>query len=345
MNHRLLGYVVLLLIGGAVPGAAESRPDAEGAAGLTQPSAAVQQDTSHGNETEFAILPPPTRISPHVYAWLGPQEPPNPGNKGFRMNLGFVVGTHAVAVLDTGYYPAMAEEMVRHIRKLTKLPIKYAVNTSSQPYRFFGNVVFHKLGTTIIAHHKEVERMREQQSNFAGAIQRTLELPSDSVALPNLPDQIINDDILLDLGGGVKLELMHLKAAHTPAPLLVHVPKDNVIYTGDVLYAGRLPALVAGGNIKEWLETFDSLRRFGTATFIPGHGAPGPLQDFEFTTYEYLSLLHGHMERMVKTDVEMEDAIRMLDQSKFAKLPNYSALAARNASRAYLEAEQASLLR
>ena len=47
------------------------------------------------------ILPAPTRVSEHLYAWIGPHGGPSPENKGFRMNMGFVVGKDAVAVSAT----------------------------------------------------------------------------------------------------------------------------------------------------------------------------------------------------------------------------------------------------
>ena len=48
-------------------------------------------------------LPAPVQVSDHTWAWIGPYGPPSKENRGFRMNLGFVVGNEAVAVIDTGY--------------------------------------------------------------------------------------------------------------------------------------------------------------------------------------------------------------------------------------------------
>ena len=48
-------------------------------------------------------LPSPRQIASHSYAWIGPYGPPTKENRGFRMNLGFVIGDDAVAVIDGGY--------------------------------------------------------------------------------------------------------------------------------------------------------------------------------------------------------------------------------------------------
>jgi len=284
------------------------------------------------------ILPPPQKISAHVYAWIGPHGGPSKENQGFRMNMAFVVGSNAVAVLETGYTEAMAKEMLAHIAKITKLPVKYAINSNSQPDRFFGNDVFRQQGATIVAHAKEAERMARTRDELAAGVERALGLPAGSVTPPGSPDKVVTADTRIDLGG-VVLAVRHFGAAHTPAPLVVHVPADNVVYAGDILYGGRLLAVIPEGNAKAWVSTFDALQTFGNATFIPGHGKPGKLGAFKFPTRDYLALLNEHMAKMVEEGVGMDDAIKGLDQSRFAKLENFDELAGRNASWVYLERE------
>ena len=287
------------------------------------------------------ILPPPQKVSAHVYAWIGPHGGPSKENQGYRMNMAFVVGEKAVAVIETGYTEAMAQEMLKHIAAVTKLPVKYAINSNSQPDRFFGNEVFRKNGAQIIAHEKEAKRMAETGGDLAGAVERSLGLPGGSVKAPNPPDKMITKDMSLDLGG-VKVLLRHFGAAHTPAPLVAHIPADNVVYAGDILYSGRLLAVVPGGNVKAWITTFDSLKVFGNATFIPGHGKPAKLAAFKFSTRDYLTTLYTHMKAMVAQGVALDDAVKRLDQSKFSKLENFQELAGRNANMAYLESENES---
>lgn len=295
-------------------------------------SAAVHAEVSR------SILPPPQKVSAHVYAWIGPHGGPSKENQGYRMNMAFVVGTNAVAVIETGYTEAMAQEMLKHIAAVTKLPVKYAINSNSQPDRFFGNEVFRRNGAQIIAHEKEAKRMAENGGDLAGAIERILGLPNGSVKAPNPPDIIIAKDMSLDLGG-VKVMLRHFGAAHTPAPLVAHIPADNVVYAGDILYSGRLLAVVPGGNVKSWINTFDALKTFGNATFVPGHGKPAKLAAFKFSTRDYLTTLHTHMKTMVAQGVALDDAVKRLNQSRFSRLENFQELAGRNANMAYLESE------
>jgi len=286
------------------------------------------------------ILPEPTKLSDHVYAWIGPLDGPSKENQGYRMNMAFVVGKETVAVLETGYTEAMGEAMLQHIRAVTDKPVKYAVNTNSQPDRFMGNPAFRRAGATIIAHKVSAERMAAQGANLAGSIEQILELPAGSIKVPQAPDRVITDKTKLDLGG-VMVILDNFGPAHTPAQLVAEIPEDKMVYTGDMLYAQRLLAINTDGNIKSWLAAFDRLKQFGNATFIPGHGQPGKLSDFDFPTRQYLDLLFSHMSKAVDEGTGLQDAIDSLDQSRFSKLANFDDLAGRNASRAYLEREAA----
>jgi glyoxylase-like metal-dependent hydrolase (beta-lactamase superfamily II) len=288
-----------------------------------------------------SILPPPQKLSAHVYAWIGPLDGPSKENNGYRMNMAFVVGSKAVAVLDTGYTEAMGKEMLAHIRQITNVPVKYAVATNSRPDRFMGNPAFRAAGIPILAHRDTAKNMAAQGGNFAGGIERILELKEGTVKIPKAPDQIITKKTQLDLGD-ISVSLENFGPAHTPAQLVAHIPADNMVYTGDLLYADRLLAVIPDSNTKAWLENFDKLKQFGNATFIPGHGKPGPLSYFDFPTRQYLNLLFTHMNKMVDEGVDVQDAINRLDQSKFSKLANYDLLAGRNASWTYLEREAAS---
>jgi len=287
------------------------------------------------------ILPAPQKISEHVYAWIGPLPGPNKENQGFRMNLVFIVGKEAVAVMDTGYTEAMAKEMLTHIAKITPLPVKYAINSSSQPHRYMGNKVFLDAGATVIAHKKEVARMEKDGGQMAAGVERALELPSGAVKPPPAPNKVIDNDLQLDLGG-LQIQVKHMGTTHTPAQLIVNVPADKVVCAGDTLYRERLLAVLPVSSVKSWLAAFDDLKQFGDSTFIPGHGKPGKLSDFQFSTRDYLALLYNHMKKMVDDGVDIQDAIKKLDQSKYSKLANFENLAGRNASWTYLEVEAAS---
>jgi glyoxylase-like metal-dependent hydrolase (beta-lactamase superfamily II) len=258
------------------------------------------------------------------------------------MNLAFVVGGEAVAVLDTGYTAAMAEEMIAHIRQITQLPIRYAVSTNSQPHRHFGNDVFRAAGATILSTPEEAARMKDMGGMLAQVIEQTLGLDEGEVRVPQTPDTLVEAPHALDLGNGVTVTLIPAGGNHTPNSLYADVPTDKVVYAGDLLYDGRLLAILDVSSTGHWIEAYDALRKFDGYTFVPGHGRPAPLASFEFPTYSYLTKIWGYMTKAVADGVDLGRATKSFDQSEYAKLENFEELADRNASRAYLQAELAS---
>jgi glyoxylase-like metal-dependent hydrolase (beta-lactamase superfamily II) len=285
-------------------------------------------------------LPPPQQVAPHSYAWIGPYGPPTQENQGFRMNLGFVVGAEAVAVIDSGYGDPMATEMLEQIRRLTDRPLRYVVATNSQPHRVLGNGAFKQAGAEVIASADAVPRIADEGQAMARAAEGVLGLPPGVIQAPGVPDRALRGNADLDLGG-VTLRLIPVGTAHTPGSLVAEVVEDRVVYAGDVLYGGRLLAILPQSRTDGWIAAFDRLRDLGDVLFVPGHGAPGPLADYEASTDRYLRALQTHMDAAIAEGRDLQDAIAGLDQTPWRDLADFDALAGRNAHQTYIEREAA----
>ena len=285
-------------------------------------------------------LPKPVKVSTNTWVWVGPYEAPSQANNGYRMNLGFVKGKNAVAVIDSGYSPEMAEELLRRIREITPLPVRYVINTNSQPHRFMGNDVFRKAGAEIIASREAAARMENEGAGLAATVTRTLGMKEGAIAVPQLPGRLIEpgQSVSLDLGG-VSLRVMHFGRAHTRGSLVVEVGPDQTVFAGDILYSGRMLSLLPDGHVTEWIAAYDKLRSLKAKRFVPGHGQVASLRSFEQPTYRYLTALKFHMERAVKKGIDANTAMASFNSAPWKKLAMFDELAGRNASLAYLEAE------
>src|ERR1700689_1000001 len=83
------------------------------------------------------------------------------------------------------------------------------------------------------------------------------------------PDQLVRDPLELDLGG----RHLHLKAwptAHTDCDLSVLEDRSGTLWTGDLLFLKRLPAV--DGDVAGWLDVIDQLERLKVQRAVPGHG-------------------------------------------------------------------------
>jgi len=286
-------------------------------------------------------LPEPTQVSSHAWAWIGPYGPPAKENEGFRMNLGFVVGKDSVAVIDSGYGDGMASAMLEQIRRITDRPVDYVINTNSQPHRILGNAAFRKAGAKILAAEEAAPRIAGEGAAMASTAEGILGLAPGSIRPPGIPDIALKETTQLKLGG-VTLNVIPVGTAHTPGSLIVEVVEDRTVYAGDVLYNGRLLAVLPVSRVDGWIATFDGLRVFDDALFVPGHGKPGKLSGFEDSTYKYLTTLKTHMDEVVEQGTDLQEAIDSLDQAEWQHLADFDALAGRNAHQTYLERESAS---
>ena len=137
----------------------------------------------------------------------------------------------------------------------------------------------------------------------------------------------------------VSLKVIPVGTAHTAGSVVVEVVEDKVIYAGDVLYGGRLPAVLSVSRVDGWIAAFDGLRGFGDILFVPSHGIPGMLTEFEDSTYRYLSTLMSQIDKAVEQNMDLQEAIRSLDQPAWQHLADFDALKGRNAHQVYLEPE------
>ena len=73
-----------------------------------------------------------TKLSENAYAYTAEGDP----------NTGVIVGDNAVMVLDTQATPVMAEDVIRHIRTVTDLPIRYVLLTHYHAVRVLGATAY-----------------------------------------------------------------------------------------------------------------------------------------------------------------------------------------------------------
>ena len=243
-------------------------------------------------------------------------------------------------MIDSGYGDAMANAMLEQIGQVTDRPVRYVINTNSQPHRILGNATFRKGEAEVIAAAEAAPRIADEGASMAGTAERTLGLSPGSIQAPGAPERVLEDTTELDLGG-VTLEVIPVGTAYTAGSLIVEVVEDKVIFAGDVLYGGRMLAVLPVSRIDGWIAAFDRLRNFESVRFVPGHGELGEIADFEHPTYEYLTTLKMHMDDAVDEGIELQDAIGTLDQSPWQDLADWDALAGRNAHQTYLEREAA----
>lgn len=276
-------------------------------------------------------------VSPGVYAYIGETGMRTYDNEGMNANSGFIVTDAGVVVIDSGSTWQVAARIHAAIRKVTLQPVKYVVNTGGQDHRWLGNGYFKAQGAEILAATAAIDDM-----NARGVVQLQglgSEL-KDKIAGTEvtLPNRTFDNKEVLNLGGR-EIQLLHFEGGHTPGDSVVWLPKEGVLFSGDLVYVDRLLGVLPFSNATRWLASFTAMEALNPRLIVPGHGAVCDLAKARRESRDYLQTLIDHMGRSINNMVDLQQAIDTLDQSAWASLANYELLKGGNASRVYLEME------
>ena len=158
--------------------------------------------------------------------------------------------------------------------------------------------------------------------------------------MPALPTRwLAGSDETLNLGG-VTVEVKHRGGAHTPGDLMVWLPQQRVVFSGDIVYVDRMLGVIPVSHTGRWLASFAALEAIKPARIVPGHGEVSDLPKAQAQTRDYLQALRTHMKRAVENGEDIGAAIKAFDAKPWMDLLNAAELHPGNASRTYLELER-----
>jgi len=276
-------------------------------------------------------------VAENVYALIGPITNRNSENLGNNANFGVVVTEEGVVLIDSGGSYQGARMIDEAIRKITDKPVTVVINSGGQDHRWLGNGYFKEQGARIIANDKAVadqkERSRDQLNGLAGLVG-----PDGLTGTePVYADEMFSRETTLTLGG-TRLDIRHAGHAHTPGDSFVWLPRQNVIFSGDIVYMDRMLNIGPQSAHRSWIAAFETLASLEPAIVVAGHGDPGDLAKATADSYDYLVFLRQAVADFMEQGGGMED-VGNIDQSRFSYLANFEALNGRNAQRVYEELE------
>lgn len=285
----------------------------------------------------FALTLTPVKVAPDVYAFIGETGGRTYENYGMNANTGFIVTGEGVVVVDSGASYLAAQAMHRAIRQVTRQPVKYVVNTGGQDHRWLGNSYFRERGAEIIAARPARADMEERAGMQIEALRADLKERLKGTR-PVYPDRLFEQRETLRLGGS-EIHLLFFHGGHTPGDSVVWLPKQKILFSGDLVYVDRMLGVLPFSNSRNWLASFEEMEKLKPGKIVPGHGKVCTLNQARRETRDYLRLLRDHMKKVFDGGADLQTAIDSLDQKVFAHLQNYDALKGGNASRVYLEIE------
>jgi cyclase len=189
-------------------------------------------------------------------------------------NNGWILFEDYVLVIDANF-PAGARLIIGKIRSLTDKPIRFAFDTHHHGDHAYGNQVFVENGGVPVAHTGVIEEMKRYETGYyddkPGAWETAAKGRAD-VRTSKLkpPSVLFSNDLIFD-DGKHRVELMHLGVAHTHGDAVAWLPKEKILFTGDVCVNGPYN-YVGDGDVGKWVVTLDAVRKLGANIVCTGHG-------------------------------------------------------------------------
>lgn len=188
-------------------------------------------------------------------------------------NAGIIIGDDGVLVIDSLRVPSFARELRADVRRLTDQPVRYLVDTHGHWDHAFGNEVF--ADVTIVGHvncRRELEELGEAWRR--GVVARNTEWSAEVQAVRITPPDLTFDGRLTFRFGGRRIDLVYLGRAHTSGDIFIHLPDDDLLFTGDVAQDGGVPFMM-DGHMRDWVETDTRILDLPFERFVSGHGPVG----------------------------------------------------------------------
>ena len=283
-----------------------------------------------------------TRVSEHVYFAQG-EAGIATDNEGFISNAGVVVTDSGIVVFDALGTPSLGKRLLEEIRKVSDQPVVRVITSHYHADHIYGLQVFEEQGAEIWAPRgaenylrsaNALERLEERRFSLDPWVNETTRLVE--------PDRYIAEREIFELGN-VRFTLSPVGAAHSDADLTLYVEPDRVLFSGDILFEGRVPFL-GDANSGNWLEVLQRMEVQQLVALVPGHGALARDPNRAISTMRrYLSYLREKMGAAVEDFIPFDEAYAATDWSEFEHLPAFVEANRRNAYQVYLSMEAESL--
>jgi glyoxylase-like metal-dependent hydrolase (beta-lactamase superfamily II) len=278
----------------------------------------------------------PIQVAPHTYFVQGFAEMGSSANQNFISNAGFVVTPGGVVVMDALGSPSLAQKLIAEIRKVNKQKVVAVIVSHYHADHIYGLQEFKKIGAKIYAQGEGRNYLSSETAK-----QRLIASRIDFAPWVNANTQLISADVWIDKQsklniGGVEFLISRVGPAHAPEDLMVYVPSEKVLFTGDLVFRGRIP-FVGNADSKGWLIALDEIAKLNPNVVIPGHGgfSVKPKEDIAFTK-NYLKYLRDSMAKAAINMDPFEEAYQQTDWSEYEGMPLYRAANRMNAYNVYL---------
>jgi glyoxylase-like metal-dependent hydrolase (beta-lactamase superfamily II) len=259
-------------------------------------------------------------------------------------NSGVIIGDDSVMIVEAQATPRLANKVIDCVRSVTDKPITHVVLTHYHAVRVLGASAFNAQQVIMsnAAYNMVLERGQE---DWDSEFQRFPRLFEGHESIPGLtyPTTTFTDQMTVFLGKR-RVDIKQIGRAHTAGDAVIHVPDQNVMFTGDIVEY-HSACYCGDGHFSDWGRTLDNIKAYDVDAIAPGRGdalvgkemvdkAIENTRDFVESTYRPVQRIAARGGSLK----EAWDAVRAECDPKFADYAIYEHCLPFNVARAYDEA-------
>ncbi len=259
-------------------------------------------------------------------------------------NSGVIIGDDSVMIVEAQATPRLANKVIEKVQSITDKPISHLVLTHYHAVRVLGASAY-DADQIIMSDAARAMVVERGQEDWDSEFQRFPRLFEGHESIPGLtyPTTTFNNSMTVYLGNR-RIDIKQIGRAHTAGDAVIHVPDQNVMFTGDIVE--DCSACYCGdGYFSDWGQTLDNVKAYDVDAIAPGRGgaligkeaverAIESTRDFVSSTYEpakRVAMQGGTLK-------DAWDAVRAACDPKFKDYAIYEHCLPFNVSRAYDEA-------
>src|SRR6056297_1463583 len=186
-------------------------------------------------------------------------------------NSGVIIGDDSVMIVEAQATPRLANKVIEKVREVTDKPITHLALTHYHAVRVLGAAAY-GADQVIMSDMARAMVVERGQEDWDSEFQRFPRLFEGHESIPGLtwPTTTFNDTMTVYLGNR-RVDLMHLGRAHTAGDIVIHVPDQNVMFTGDIV-EDHSACYCGDGHFSDWSDTLDNIAAFDVDAIAPGRG-------------------------------------------------------------------------
>lgn len=272
-------------------------------------------------------------------------------------NAVFVATDQGVVVFDAGGSPVMGESIVAKVRSVTDKPITHvivshwhgdhmrglqAIQSAYPRVQIFTHP--HSRDFIVSTQDRWLKRRASMVPNIRKAVNEALSKNQDLSGRPliqeekdwlqkglTITDQLdrennrtayvvptatFEDHMTLYMGGR-EIQFLHLGNAHTAGDIILWLPREKIVATGDIVTA-PIP-LMPSPYTNDYAGVLNQIKALGFKTLIPGHGLVQNDSQYVDLLIDTIQLVSVQMKSLITQGLSEEDAIAKVDFSSVEK--------------------------